>query len=797
MEDRGIESRKQRGESNFETSAWQGTEDSITVDMSDTEHAIRPRKRARPQQRQRVSRACDQCRVGKLKCDGAHPRCCTCTDTGKPCSYDGTSRRRGLKTGYVRALECLWGLVFQNVAESEVVVQELLDAKLGQVLSGDGSSLEYWRSSQIPQKIEKLLSGTEASEEDIEDTGKATELVEERCSGLRWTTQSQTLQTQLAETNKPSPTGSSRQSQPMPGRTLDSLHSLTSEAPPTPPKLQLPSGWRKLLASFFSYTHCWLPIVERDAIYRTSYAYPQPQDSLSPHSLGSGDHALLWAILAYTATRESTNRSEDHRARDGAKQGLTSNFMYAIARNLVPSENEARYSIGHVQALLLLGLCHCTTGDWNTSWLLVGQAILVATELGLNQLAVQVKWEKQLAQRVWLGCFVLHTLLSAWLTRVPHLRKDDAQHHLPIEESGIEEWGPWQAPSSNNQLSDQESPTHAFSTFNQLLKLVIILNDSLRNLFSETLQGSIMELRKWSTELPVHCQQGIDSSEASSSGSPTTPNVLNLYVVHATVLLALSRACEGEIESFSFIQQETQQYTNIIAILNQSCNAAEIVSLLPVYDFLAFVLSTPDQPQLLSKQISTEQVSRALMSSGFACTGNGSVPPNNIRGSCPSQNYSNQHIPPPDSGLNLTRAQEHENVNIPYRLPDDQTISDMFNIPLKNFALRQHSGSSVDNLFGLNAAQDVITPLSELVHRSSISSAPRHQTPSTEMMDVESFSTLDMSVGASSSNDEHLASWAIMPAPLPEDNSLAEYFQLLDDYEIDQATFKENLGYTS
>ncbi|KAK2071421.1 hypothetical protein P8C59_005849 [Phyllachora maydis] len=40
-----------------------------------------------PPKRQRVSRACDQCRAAREKCDGIQPQCHPCLSQNRPCTY--------------------------------------------------------------------------------------------------------------------------------------------------------------------------------------------------------------------------------------------------------------------------------------------------------------------------------------------------------------------------------------------------------------------------------------------------------------------------------------------------------------------------------------------------------------------------------------------------------------------------------------------------------------------------------------------------------------------------------------
>ncbi|KAH8728529.1 hypothetical protein GQ44DRAFT_609372, partial [Phaeosphaeriaceae sp. PMI808] len=52
----------------------------------------------------RVSRACDQCRSERSKCDGNQPQCAPCFQGNKTCTYTSNPRKRGLPPGYIRTI---------------------------------------------------------------------------------------------------------------------------------------------------------------------------------------------------------------------------------------------------------------------------------------------------------------------------------------------------------------------------------------------------------------------------------------------------------------------------------------------------------------------------------------------------------------------------------------------------------------------------------------------------------------------------------------------------------------------
>jgi Zn(2)-Cys(6) binuclear cluster domain-containing protein len=49
--------------------------------------------------------ACVLCRKRKLRCDGARPKCGTCSRLSHECGYDEVRKKSGPKRGYVKLLE--------------------------------------------------------------------------------------------------------------------------------------------------------------------------------------------------------------------------------------------------------------------------------------------------------------------------------------------------------------------------------------------------------------------------------------------------------------------------------------------------------------------------------------------------------------------------------------------------------------------------------------------------------------------------------------------------------------------
>ncbi|KAL8971474.1 MAG: hypothetical protein Q9183_001042 [Haloplaca sp. 2 TL-2023] len=104
--------------------AWNSSQQAPNVpSTTTTDHARKmsgsPKAVATMPKRRRVTRACDECRRKKIKCDGKHP-CTHCTVYSYECSYDQPSnRRRNPAPQYVEALE-------KRLNKAEAVLKNVL-----------------------------------------------------------------------------------------------------------------------------------------------------------------------------------------------------------------------------------------------------------------------------------------------------------------------------------------------------------------------------------------------------------------------------------------------------------------------------------------------------------------------------------------------------------------------------------------------------------------------------------------------------------------------------------------------
>jgi hypothetical protein len=100
-----------------------------------------------PAKRSRVSRACDQCRASREKCDGVKPVCHTCDSQKRACTYDEPPKKRGIQPNYIRTLELTLAWLFQTVPETQAALSRSLPILNGPaqrcVFSPEASALEH------------------------------------------------------------------------------------------------------------------------------------------------------------------------------------------------------------------------------------------------------------------------------------------------------------------------------------------------------------------------------------------------------------------------------------------------------------------------------------------------------------------------------------------------------------------------------------------------------------------------------------------------------------------------------
>lgn len=422
----------------------------------------------------------------------------------------------------MRGLEKLWAISIGKIQGLEEAVTSIIAQKeLLEIWNHEtvGEELHsMWKESDVLQELEGMLSRLESAdssssvkkkrEKDETTVDDAAESTFHHYPVYHVGKGAVSSEAELESTLKKK-TSSHRS----PSRKLDPMET------PLPP--QTPT----LIDAYFSFTHCWFPIVERHCVLRTSYSHSR---RARPGKSETGDLAALWAILAYTA-RQSLELDDQH---DGMKQNpdVAGEEMRTIARDLIPDEN-GQFAIGHVQALLVLVLLDMGLGKWPSAWSLVGQATRMALELGLGTDSTEKR-----GIHVLYGCFILDTLIANHLLRPPHLRRQDLEAVGHLEEDGYEEWDPW---TSSKTASNYRDPAFMISCFNRLIDVVVVLNDIICDKRtgpekSAYFQGHADKLKEMPSRFPMF------------PGLQCPPHQLYLQLFHlSTNILVLRQSFEG------------------------------------------------------------------------------------------------------------------------------------------------------------------------------------------------------------------------------------------------------------
>ncbi|KAK7961811.1 uncharacterized protein PG986_002636 [Apiospora aurea] len=416
--------------------------------------------------RQRVSRACDQCRSAREKCDGIQPLCFPCASQNRSCTWEEPKKKRGVQTGYIRTLELALGWIFDKIPGTEEALHAMLTHEGGQGRSllvgkdsGSGSRLHRkWRKSNVHKEIERVLAGGDASDVKGEKPSSA--------NGDSDSGDDADMPYQPAVDQLPPAVGANVVSIASPSLTPDRAQTAVTQLPP--------NCWR-LMDIYVSYTHCWLPVLDKVSMQKTSYLYKNEGLELSPDEPDSAAHAELWAALALASYQEqaSQRKNEDSKS---LPQSVDPMAFYRVARSLIPSEG-GHFEVRHVTALLVLSLVNIGLQKLDPAWILIGLASRLTSQLQ-SQPGIKSECAWRL-HRAYMGCFILDTVLSIRLGRTPHLRIEESSGpitgSLPLEENDREEWDGWIpcfgfGPQPTPHITSR-NPSHSLSTFSSLYEI--------------------------------------------------------------------------------------------------------------------------------------------------------------------------------------------------------------------------------------------------------------------------------------------------------------------------------------
>lgn len=447
----------------------------------------------RPSKRQRIYRACDQCRRRKSKCDGEQPVCSICRSANRSCTYQKGGSRRGLPSGYVRSLEIVLGLIFQHVPNSESTTHGVLRNYRGKgnFLTSDAAehSLKVWRSSKLTRDVSQLL--TPGSDDLVHDDSE-------------W---------EPVKTRDHESIDDHGSLPPVPR--LNEF-ATASDSPRAPNEVQslaiwaIPDNTPDLLDFYFTYTHCWFPILERRALFRAMHV-SSSQSTFGPLPC----HTLLWSVIIYSSSMKGMYSP--------GLPPLPAIQLY-VQRPLL--SGPGGLELDHIQSAMVIALTHVAMGRINQAWLLLGQ---VARMLATLPLALR----KGRFTHTFNGCVFLDNIVSALLGKTPCLSSEEQLRQGPVEEDDLDEWDVWSA----SRTKTPATPLQALSTFNSVRHLTQNLSQIAYCASSASNYEDILEKLRQE-------QAGILQHRPYDRDGHATPPLLTLHLTSAFTTLSLIRKFE-------------------------------------------------------------------------------------------------------------------------------------------------------------------------------------------------------------------------------------------------------------
>ncbi|KAL4894082.1 fungal-specific transcription factor domain-containing protein [Aspergillus ambiguus] len=297
---------------------------------------------------------------------------------------------------------------------------------------------------------------------------------------------------------------------------------------------------------------------------------------------------LLNAI--YFGASKFSNRPEVRKDPDDAR---TAGWTFRMRVKELLGSALDRSEITTIQALLVMTSSLFALGDERSAaWLYAGTAFRMIIDLGMHVDATMLPNMRRLSQedleirrRVFWGAFVVDKIQSLYQGRPASLQHFDTKVLISFLDH-YEELEPWQPFAYSDIQSYPGSPAYSVSTFTQLCKLSLILNEILNKVYSErssnrsphdliaTLNRLDMQLKAWHDALPDHLRYS-----HNTTGVVPPPHVLSLLALYNVLVILLHRpfVSEGHLHT-------ADPSVALSSFTTCTAAASSIIQLLQAYD---------------------------------------------------------------------------------------------------------------------------------------------------------------------------------------------------------------------
>ncbi|KAL4241486.1 ABC-transporter-regulating transcription factor-like protein [Abortiporus biennis] len=390
-------------------------------------------------QRRRVWRACESCRRKKIKCDGNEPTCSQCATSKSQCTWLQTKDRAALSRHYVQELEARllhMESLFQQVQPILEQVGQASGVDLVALASSAGSGnlppsntqnitpkdlsppvqpdQDTSMNTDIPDKPIKV-------EDDMSDAFGQLALDEH--GHMRWIGSSSTMsliQSFRTLTSSPLHRVSPMEEDPLaPGPSVNKLYFPASvffgklRVLPMPEEVEYPERdlADKLVEAYFARFHFLMPVLDKPSFLKQYNHLMDHQSDIHLARSQTAFIAVVCAVFACAAKLVDDPRLSRGENLDDAGIGM----VYYERALILHYISHASMQVEHVQCFLLLASFLCSVNCLPQAWLLVGQAVRTAQDIGLHRSPRRLvisPIEKETRRKVWWGAYTLDRMLA-------------------------------------------------------------------------------------------------------------------------------------------------------------------------------------------------------------------------------------------------------------------------------------------------------------------------------------------------------------------------------------------------
>ncbi|KAK9775689.1 hypothetical protein SCAR479_07505 [Seiridium cardinale] len=497
------------------------------------------------QKRRRVTRACDECRRKKIKCDGKQP-CTHCQVYSYECTYDKPSnRRRNPAPQYIEALE-------NRLQRAEALLKkfmpdvDLADPSLDPAVEQEFRLREQARTKALKkeesptpmsikseERLMSMISGVgqlefdDKGDYDFHGPSSGTVFFRRMKDHFKSLLGRDYHVPVLPRPPKPSSLVNLDSPRLSAASSPGSRKGSTQDVCDLPPKVIA----RRLCSHSLKYATCLLRIVHVPSFYTmVDRIYERPPGSYGSYGTDEDrDLALLYSVLAlgcmYNVADDEKSKKPPHEI--ATEQGLK---YYSSARYLLQDVTDCR-DLTSLQALLFMIMFIQSISNLSTCYGFVGIALRSALRMGLHRNLPHNQdnvIDAELRRRVFSVCRQLDIYVSALLGFPMLLNDEDIDQPLPtaVDDEFITKGGMVPIPPGT---------TSFFEAFNAHARLMDILSKIIKHIYPlKGIEHSVTEggqmspsymisfakvkelenaLQEWNEELPVAWRPDSDGPE--------------------------------------------------------------------------------------------------------------------------------------------------------------------------------------------------------------------------------------------------------------------------------------------